>query len=208
MQLKKLIPAFLALIVLCGCSSGSNDSTKKDNKSNKTETSETVDTKDLTTVKGTMDVPEDLKDKFLTESTVEYAVDKNGLIHTLTFHKVTSEGPIDVENSKNGTLAYLSDDKIDSWKKETEDDSKINDNGFEVSLTLGEKLDSEVSLNMNIDEVGYKATYDFSFNSSKADKTAIQDVKDSLDVKIKDGKITEKSLKKMLEFYYMTYTNE
>ena len=31
MQLKKLIPAFLALIVLCGCSSGSNDSTKKDN---------------------------------------------------------------------------------------------------------------------------------------------------------------------------------
>lgn len=61
---------------------------------------------------------------------------------------------------------------------------------------------------MNIDEVGYKATYDFSFNSSKADKTAIQDVKDSLDVKIKDGKITEKSLKKMLEFYYMTYTNE
>mgnify|MGYP002578241544 FL=1 len=135
MQLKKLIPAFLALIVLCGCSSGSNDSTKKDNKSNKTETSETVDTKDLTTVKGTMDVPEDLKDKFLTESTVEYTVDKNGLIHTLTFHKVTSEGPIDVENSKNGTLAYLSDDKIDSWKKETEDDSKINDNGFEVSLT-------------------------------------------------------------------------
>ena len=208
MQLKKLIPAFLALIVLCGCSSGSNDSTKKDNKSNKTETSETVDTKDLTTVKGTMDVPEDLKDKFLTESTVEYTVDINGLIHTLTFHKVTSEGPIDVENSKNGTLAYLSDDKIDSWKKETEDDSKINDNGFEVSLTLGEKLDSEVSLNMNIDEVGYKATYDFSFNSSKADKTAIQDVKDSLDVKIKDGKITEKSLKKMLEFYYMTYTNE
>ncbi|MED9807906.1 hypothetical protein [Faecalibacillus intestinalis] len=208
MQLKKLIPAFLALIVLCGCSSGSNDSTKKDNKSNKTETSETVDTKDLTTVKGTMDVPEDLKDKFLTESTVEYTVDKTGLIHTLTFHKVTSEGPIDVENSKNGTLAYLSDDKIDSWKKETEDDSKINDNGFEVSLTLGEKLDSEVSLNMNIDEVGYKATYDFSFNSSKADKTAIQDVKDSLDVKIKDGKITEKSLKKMLEFYYMTYTNE
>ena len=93
-------------------------------------------------------------------------------------------------------------------EKETEDDSKINDNGFEVSLTLGEKLDSEVSLNMNIDEVGYKATYDFSFNSSKADKTAIQDVKDSLDVKIKDGKITEKSLKKMLEFYYMTYTNE
>lgn len=208
MQLKKLIPACLALVMLCGCSSGSNDSTKKDNKSNKTETSETVDTKDLTTVKGTMNVPKDLKDKFLNESTVEYTVDKNGLIHTLTFHKVTSEGPIDVENSKNGTLTYLSDDKIDSWKKETEDESKINDNGFEVSLTLGEKLDSKVSLNMNIDEVGYKATYDFSFNSSKADKTALQDVKDSLDVKVKDGKITEKSLKKMLEFYYMTYTNE
>ena len=35
MQLKKLIPACLALVMLCGCSSGSNDSTKKDNKSNK-----------------------------------------------------------------------------------------------------------------------------------------------------------------------------
>ena len=83
-----------------------HDVNKKDNKSNKTETSETVDTKNLTTVKGTMNVPEDLKDKYLSESTVEYTVDKNGLVYTLNFHKVTSEGPIDVESSKNGTLIY------------------------------------------------------------------------------------------------------
>jgi len=208
MQFKKIIPACLALVMLCGCSSGSNDSTKKDNKSNKTETSETVDTKNLTTVKGTMNVPEDLKDKYLSESTVEYTVDKNGLVYTLNFHKVTSEGPIDVESSKNGTLAYLPDNNIDSWKKETEDDTKINDKGFTVSLILGEKLDKDVSLNMNIDEVGYKATYDYFFDSSKANKTTLKDVKNNLDVKIKDGKITEKSLKEMLETYYMTYANK
>ena len=209
MQFKKFIPACLALVMLCGCSSGSTTS-KKDKKAddNTASTSETVDTKDLTTVKGTMDVPEDLKDKYLSESTVEYTVDKDGLVYTLNFHKVTSEGPIDVENSKNGTLAYLPDDKIDSWKKETENDTKINDKGFTVSLVLGEKLDKDVSLNMNIDEVGYKATYDYSFDSSKANKAALKDVKNNLDVKIKDGKITEQSLKEMLEYYYMTYTNE
>lgn len=58
------------------------------------------------------------------------------------------------------------------------------------------------------DTHAYYATYDYSLDSSKATNKTIKDCADTLDVKIKNSKITEKSLKEMLEVYYMTYTNE
>ena len=211
MQLKKLIPACLALVMLCGCSSGSNDSTKKDNKSNKTETSETVDTKDLTTVKGTMDVPEDFKNSNLEGTTIEYTVDKEGLVHTINFHKVSGETPIDGDktaDANDGNVYYISETEIPNWKTEREKEEKISKKGYSVTLTIGDKLTKEQAMAANGEETAYSAIYDYSLNSSKATNKTIKECDDTLDVKTKNNKITEKSLKKMLEFYYMTYTNE
>lgn len=211
MQLKKLIPACLALVMLCGCSSNSNDSTKKDNKSNKTETSETVDTKDLTTVKGTMDVPEDFKNSNLEGTTIEYTVDKEGLVHTINFHKVSGETPIDGDktaDANDGNVYYISETEIPNWKTEREKEEKISKKGYSVTLTIGDKLTKEQAMAANGEETAYSAIYDYSLNSSKATNKTIKECADTLDVKTKNNKITEKSLKKMLEFYYMTYTNE
>lgn len=211
MQLKKLIPACLALVMLCGCSSNSNDSTKKDNKSNKTETSETVDTKDLTTVKGTMDVPEDFKNSNLEGTTIEYTVDKEGLVHTINFHKVSGETPIDGDKTadvNDGNVYYISETEIPNWKTEREKEEKISKKGYSVTLTIGDKLTKEQAMAANGEETAYSAIYDYSLDSSKATNKTIKECADTLDVKTKNNKITEKSLKKMLEFYYMTYTNE
>ena len=211
MQLKKLIPACLAIVMLCGCSSGSNDSTKKDNKSNKTETSETVDTKNLTTVKGTMNVPEDFKNSNLEGTTIEYTVDKEGLVHTINFHKVSGETPIDGDktaDANDGNVYYISETEIPNWKTEREKEEKISKKGYSVTLTIGDKLTKEQAMAVNGEETAYSAIYDYSLDSSKATNKTIKDCADTLDVKTKNNKITEKSLKKMLEFYYMTYTNE
>lgn len=211
MQLKKLIPACLALVMLCGCSIGSNDSTKKDNKSNKTETSETVDTKDLTTVKGTMNVPEDFKNSNLEGTTIEYTVDKEGLVHTINFHKVSGETPIDGDktaDANDGNVYYISETEIPNWKTEREKEEKISKKGYSVTLTIGDKLTKEQAMAANGEETAYSAIYDYSLDSSKATNKTIKDCADTLDVKTKNNKITEKSLKKMLAFYYMTYTNE
>ena len=58
------------------------------------------------------------------------------------------------------------------------------------------------------DTHAYYATYDYSFDSSKTNASTVKSCAESLNVKVKSGKITEKSLKEMLETYYMTYTNE
>lgn len=214
MQLKKLIPACLALVMLCGCSSNSNDSTKKDNKSNKTETSETVDTKDLTTVKGTMDVPEDFKNSNLEGTTIEYTVDKEGLVHTINFHKVSGLVSYDgdkIADSNGKEIYYIEDSdttKLNEWKKNEEKDAKVNEKGYNVTLVIGDKMPEELANATVADTHAYYATYDYSFDSSKANKSTTKKCAESLNVKIKNSKITEKSLKEMLEVYYMTYTNE
>lgn len=214
MQLKKLIPACLALVMLCGCSSGSNDSTKKDNKSNKTETSETVDTKDLTTVKGTMNVPEDFKNSNLEGTTIEYTVDKEGLVHTINFHQVSGLVSYDgdkIADSNGKEIYYIEDSdttKLNEWKKNEEKDAKVNEKGYNVTLVIGDKMPEELANATVADTHAYYATYDYSFDSSKANKSTTKKCAESLNVKIKNSKITEKSLKEMLEVYYMTYTNE
>lgn len=210
MQLKKLIPACLALVMLCGCSSNnSSTSSKKDNNKSSDTVTEKVDAKDLTTVKGTMSVPEGLTAVALNESTIEYTVDKNGLIHTINFHQVTGETPYDDDkmyDSKGKDVYYLDDSKIPEWKSEKEKEAKIDKKGYSVSLSIGDKLSEEETLNLNGEKVSYKATYDYKLNDNASNKS-IKDFSDTFGLITKNGKITEKSLKKYLEDYFMTYTN-
>ena len=114
--------------MLCGCSSSSTSS-KNDKKvdDNTTSTSETVDTKDLITVKGTMNVPEDFKSSNLEGTTIEYTVDKEGYVYTLNFHKVSGETPIDGDktaDANDGKVYYISESEIPNWKTEREKEEK------------------------------------------------------------------------------------
>lgn len=210
MQLKKIIPACLALVVLCGCSSSSTSSKKDEKTNDNTAASETVDTKDLTTVKGTMNVPEDFKDSNLEGSTVEYTVDKDGYVHTLNFHQVSALVPYDgdkIAESNGKELHYVDENNISKWKETEQKDASVNKKGYSISLTIGDKLSENVAEQILGDTNGYLATYDYSLDSSKASTASIKECAENLDLKTKNGKITEKSLKKMLEVYYMTYTN-
>lgn len=215
MQFKKFIPACLALVMLCGCSSGSTTS-KKDKKAddNTTSTSETVDTKNLTTVKGTMDVPEDFKKSNLEGTTIEYTVDKEGLVHTINFHQISGLVSYDgdkIADSNGKEIYYIEDSdttKLNEWKKNEEKDAKVNEKGYNVTLVIGDKMPEELANATVADTHAYYATYDYSFDSSKANESTTKKCAESLNVKIKNSKITEKSLKEMLEVYYMTYTNE
>lgn len=212
MQLKKIIPVCLVLVMLCGCSSSSTSS-KNDKKvdDNTTSTSETVDTKDLITVKGTMNVPEDFKSSNLEGTTIEYTVDKEGYVYTLNFHKVSGETPIDGDktaDANDGKVYYISESEIPNWKTEREKEEKISKKGYSVTLTMGDELTKEQAMAANGEETAYSAIYDYSLDSFKATNKTIKDCADILDVKTKNNKITEKSLKKMLEYYYMVYTNE
>ena len=216
MQLKKFIPACLALVILCGCSSSST--TSKENKKaddNASSTSETVDTKDLTTVKGTMDLSDELfKDSYLEGSTVEYTVDKEGLVHTINFHRVSIAIPYDDEKvAKTGQSAYLEDSKIDNWKKETNESESFKGKGYSIQASVTDKLDEAVVEKIQVEKVGYMLITEINFDSTKAtSKSAADfaiDISESETVKSKGNKITEKSLKKLLtNNYCMTFTND
>lgn len=216
MQLKKLIPACLALVMLCGCSSNnSSTSSKKDNNKSSDTATETVDAKDLTTVKGTMDLSDELfKDSYLEGSTVEYTVDKDGLVHTINFHRVSIAIPYDDEKvAKTGQSAYLEDSKIDNWKKETNKSESFKGKGYSIQASVTDKLDEAVVEKIKVEKVGYMLVTEINFDSTKAtSKSAADfaiDISESETIKSKGNKITEKSLKKLLtENYNMTYTNE
>lgn len=218
MQLKKLIPACLALVMLCGCSSNnSSTSSKKDNNKSSDTVTEKVDAKDLTTVKGTMSVPENTTSLVLDGSTIEYTVDKNGLVHSINFHKVTGVAPYDDEKSAKSLAAgrgsvYLNESKIPEWKKDATEENSFKGKGYSITATIGDKLSTEQSQMVIGEDTAYTLTLDCVFDSSKATTKSANDfamnISDSVEVKSKNNTITEKSLKKMLENYYMTYTNE
>ena len=116
-----------------------------------------------------------------------------------------------IADSNGKEIYYIEDSdttKLNEWKKNEEKDAKVNEKGYNVTLVIGDKMPEELANATVADTHAYYATYDYSFDSSKANKSTTKKCAESLNVKIKNSKITEKSLKEMLEVYYMTYTNE
>ena len=60
---------------------------------------------------------------------------------------------------------------------------------------MGDELTKEQAMAANGEETAYSAIYDYSLDSFKATNKTIKDCADTLDVKTKNNKITEKSLK-------------
>lgn len=213
--MKKILPACLALVMLCGCSS--NTKSEEDSSSKKEVTTSNVEAKDLTTVTASIK-QEGFEDSVLPGTTAEYKVDSEGVVHSFTLHLVTAAAPIDEdeyakkvqEDESNGWNEYfLAEDKIDEWKKTIEKQNTAKTEGFTSNYTVKNAIENQdTSLMYTGYSKAYEAVHDMTYTASKADKKSNEKMESILGIELSDNKLKENVLKDYLSLYWLEYSNE
>ena len=207
--IKKILPAYLALVMLCGCSSNTKSEDTSSTKGN--ETSETTQVKGLKTVTGTFVIPEGEEDYYFPDSkSVEYTVDENGIVNSFIIHELSTIAHINEEeyikkleeDSNNASDDYfLPDSEIDEWEKDVIKANNISIPGFEFNLTFADLItDENISWCYSGHSKSYKVTYDIEYDASKATKSTYKAINNHeiFYIETKNNQITEKSLKEYL----------